>query len=79
MKISVRDLLEGVALLLVVVVVALATGLLWAALLALAVVLAYLSHAWTWDDIEVTIPRVWERKTPEPRRPAPIVTNRRAM
>jgi len=77
-KLPVRDLLEFAGLVLVVVVVWLATGLLWATVLAGAVVLLYLSHAWVWEDVEVG--RIWERKKPvvEPERPKPIVMNRRA-
>lgn len=50
---SVRDLLELAALGLLIAVVALATRALWPALLAAAVVLAYLSHAWDWGDMRV--------------------------
>lgn len=77
MRLPVRDLIEFAGLLLVVAVVWLATGLLWATVLAGAVVLLYLSHAWVWEDVEVK--RVWERKKPEavPERPKPIVSNRR--
>lgn len=56
MKIAVRDLLELAALGLVVATVADATHLVWPSLLAGAVVLAYLSHAWAWEA-EVAVRR----------------------
>lgn len=46
----IRDLLELLAIALVIAVVALASHLLWPPLLAAAFGLAYLSHAWSWDD-----------------------------
>lgn len=76
MKLPVRDLLELAGLLLLVVVVWLATGLVWATVLAAAAVLLYLSHAWLWEDVEVKAPaRRWRSRRPE--MAPPIVTNRR--
>lgn len=46
----IRDLLELLAIALLIAVVAIATHLLWPPLLATALAAAYLSHAWSWDN-----------------------------
>ena len=58
MKLPVRDVLEFTGLVLVVAVVWLATGLVWATVLAGAAVLLYLSHTWDWDGDEAELERM---------------------